>query len=203
MYFSFRLNGTTTLYDTHPGLMNRCCCPVPTFHIFGEVAGTLNITAPGYFTAFPAILPDTLATMRTIQEEKCTAIIGAPIIFLDLLHHPKRKEYDLTSLVFGLTGAAPVNPILMEQLEREIPIKAMGIAFGQTENTGALTESIFAGDDKQRRLLSVGKAMPRVELKIVDANGRILPIGEEGEVHARGFNIMKGIFSDFYFSYFI
>ncbi len=179
--------------------MSRACCPVPTFHIFGELGGVLNINAPKYFTAFPAILPDTMATMRTIQEEKCTAIMGPPIIHLNILHHPKRKEYDMSSLLYGIIGATPVNPKLIEQLEREIPIKIISQAFGQTENTGLLSQSVYAGDDKQRRYLSVGKVVPRVEIKIADANGRILPIGEEGEVCARGFNIMKGIFPHFCF----
>lgn len=178
--------------------MKRACCPVPAFHIFGEVGGTLNINAPGYFTVFPAMLPDTLESMRAVQEEKCTAIMGPPIIFLDLLYHPRRKEFDMTSLLYGIIGAAPVNPKLMEQIEREVPIKALGQAFGQTENTGALTQSITAGDNKQLRYTSVGKAMPRVELKIVDKTGHILPIGEEGEVWGRGFTIMKGAVIDIF-----
>jgi fatty-acyl-CoA synthase len=175
--------------------MSRACCPVPAFHIFGELGGTLNITTPGYFTVFPAILPDTLEAMRAVQEEKCTVIMGPPIIFRDLLNHPKRKEYDMSSLVFGIIGAAPVNPVFVEELEREIPIKSfLCQGFGQTENTGILTLGIFSGDDKQRRYLSVGKATPRTEMKIADSNGRILPIGEEGEVCARGYHIMKGLF---------
>ncbi len=172
--------------------MRRVCCPIPTFHIFGQIGGTFNINAPGYFTAFPSILPDTLEAMRTIQEEKCTAIIGPPIIFLNILHHPERKEYDLSSLLFGLTGAAPVNSQMMEQLEREIPIKSMCQTYGQTENTGALTQSVYAEDDKVHRLTSVGIAMPHVELKITDLRGHVLSIGKEGEICARGFNIMKG-----------
>lgn len=175
--------------------MSRVCCPVPTFHIFGEIAGTLNINAPKYFTAFPAILPDTVETMKTIQEEKCTALIGAPIIFRDLLAHPRRKEFDMTSLLFGILGAAPVSPALVEQLEREIPIKTISQGYGQTENSASMTMSVFAESDKQRRYTSVGKAMPRIEMKIADSTGQILPIGQEGEICARGFNIMKGKFS--------
>ncbi|CAF2392905.1 unnamed protein product [Rotaria sp. Silwood2] len=190
------LNVSIPLYYTHPTFMSRTCCPVPAFHIFGEVGGTLNINAPCYFTAFPAILPDTVESMRTVQEEKCTALIGPPIIFRDILHHPKRKEYDMSSLLFGMIGAAPVNPLLMEQMEREIPIKTMSQVYGQTENTGALVMSIFAEDDKQRRYNSVGKAMPRIEMKIVDANDRIVPIGDEGEICARSFNIMKGYYGE-------
>ena len=175
---------------------------MPTFHIFGELGGALNINAPGYFTVFPAILPDTLEAMRAVQEEKCTAIMGPPIIFRDLLNHPKRKEYDLSSLLFGIIAAAPVNPILIEQLEREIPIKTMCQAYGQTENTGTMAMSIFAEDNKQRRFTAVGKAMPRMAMKIADTNGRVLPIGEEGEICERGFNIMKGtcLMTYFYFS---
>lgn len=173
--------------------MSRVCCPVPTFHIFGEIAGTLNINGPGYFTTFPTILPDTLETMRTIQEEKCTALIGPPIIFLDLLNHPKRKEFDLSSLLFGIIGAAPVNPVLMERLEREIPIHMLSQAYGQTENTGAMVMSVYAdNNNKKHRYESVGKAMPRIEVKIVNAHDQILPIGEEGEICARGFDVMKG-----------
>jgi fatty-acyl-CoA synthase len=175
--------------------MSRVCCPIPMFHIFGEIAGTLNINVPGYFTAYPAILPDTLEAMQTVQDEKCTALIGAPIIFRDLLSHPRRKEFNMTSLLFGILGAAPVNSSLVEELEREIPIPVISQGYGQTENSASMAMSVFAEDDKKRRHLSVGKAMPRLEMKIADPNGHILPIGEEGEICARGFNVMKGQFS--------
>ncbi|CAF0780132.1 unnamed protein product [Adineta ricciae] len=192
------LNSSVPLYYCHnSAFMSRVCCPIPTFHIFGEAAGTLNINAPGYFTTFPTILPDTLETLRTIQEEKCTALIGPPVIFLDLLNHPKRKEFDLSSLLFGVIGAAPVNPTLMERLEREIPIHMMSQAYGQTENTGAMVMSVYAdSNNKKHRYESVGKAMPRMEVKIVDAHDRILPIGEEGEICARGFDLMTGYYGD-------
>jgi fatty-acyl-CoA synthase len=101
----------------------------------------------------------------------------------------------MSSLLLGVLAAAPVNPLLVEQLEREIPIKTIAQGYGQTENSAAMTTSVFAENDLQRRRSSVGKALPRIEMKIADSNGHILPIGEEGEICARGFNIMKGIFS--------
>lgn len=162
------------------------------FHIFGELGGTLNINVPGYATHFPAILPDPLATMQMIDEEKSTALIGPPIIFQDILTHPKRKEFDLSSLELGMIGSTPVNRSLMEEIEREMPIKMMTQVYGQTENSGALAMSAFAGDDKDRRYLSIGKSMPRIEMKIVDTNDRVVPIGEEGEIYVRGYNLMKG-----------
>ncbi|CAF1297413.1 unnamed protein product [Adineta ricciae] len=190
------LNNNFHLCYTYPELMSRVCCPIPTFHIFGEIAGTLNINVPKYFTAFSSILPDTVETMRTVQDEKCTALIGAPIIFRDILAHPRRKEFDMSSLLFGILGAAPVNPALIEQLEREIPIKTISQGFGQTENAASMAMSVFAENDKQRRYSSVGKALPRLEMKIADANGKILPVGQEGEICARGFNIMRGYYND-------
>jgi fatty-acyl-CoA synthase len=189
------MNNNFQLFYTYPTLMNRVCCPIPTFHIFGEIVGTLNINAPGYFTTFPAILPDTVETMRTIESERCTALIGAPIIFRDILQHNRRKEFDMSSLLFGIIGAAPVNSMLIDQLEREIPIKVISQGFGQTENSASMAMSLFANDDKQRRHASIGRAMPRLEMKIADEHGRILPIGEQGEICARGFNVMKGSLS--------
>ncbi|CAF1129154.1 unnamed protein product [Adineta steineri] len=190
------LNNNFHLCYIYPQYMSRVCCPIPTFHIFGEIAGTLNINVPKYFTVFPSILPDTVETMRAIQEEKCTALIGAPIIFRDLLANPKRKEFDMRSLLFGILGAAPVNPVLVEQLEREIPIKIISQGYGQTENSASMAMSVFAEDDKQRRYISVGKALPRLEMKIADPKGQILPIGQEGEICSRGFNVMRGYFGD-------
>ena len=174
MYFSCRLNSANPLYYMNPEFMRRACCPVPIFHIFGELGGTANITVPGNCTVFPSILPDTVELMRSIQEERCTVLMGPPIIFQDLLRHPNKKDYDMSSLLLGIIAAAPVNPILIEELEREIPIRIMSQGFGQTENTGCMTMSVYAGDDKRRRYLSVGKAMPRIEMKIVDTENLII-----------------------------
>ncbi|CAF3349434.1 unnamed protein product [Rotaria socialis] len=190
------LNNAFHVYYFYPELMSRVCCPIPTFHIFGEIAGTMNINAPKYFTTFPSILPDTVETMRTVNTEKCTALVGAPIIFRDILSHPKKKEFDMSSLLFAIIGAAPVNPVLVEQLEREIPIKTIAQGYGQTENAAVLAMSVYAEDDKKRRYTSIGKAVPRMEMKIADSNGDIVPIGKEGEVCARGFNIMTGYYGD-------
>ena len=191
--FRFRLNNRALVYQNQLPLMKRACCPVPAFHIFGEVGGTLNINTPGNFTVFPAILPDVLEAMRSVQEEKCTAIMGPPIILRDILHHPQRKEYDLSSLIFGITGAAPVNPAFIEECEREIPIKFLCQAYGQTENTAFMTSAMYITDNSERRYTSVGKPMPRTEVKIADEKGCILPIGEEGEICARGYHVMQGL----------
>ncbi|CAF1197418.1 unnamed protein product [Didymodactylos carnosus] len=174
----------------------KLCCPIPLFHVFGEVCGTLNSITNGFSTIFPSMLPDTVATMKAIEQERCTCLIGAPIIFQNILTHVDRKKYDMSSLLFGIVGAAPVSLQLLETIEREIPIKYISQGYGMTENAAALTMSVFANEDKQRRHGSVGKAMPRLEVKLVNKNGETVPIGEVGEIWARGYNVMKGYWND-------
>ncbi|CAF4471051.1 unnamed protein product, partial [Adineta steineri] len=102
--------------------LTRLCVPIPMFHIFSEVVGVLNVAVAKCKIVFPAILPDTVSTMKAIHEEKCTALIGAPIIFRDILGHPDKKNYDLSSLAFAILGASPMHISFLRQLEKEIPI---------------------------------------------------------------------------------
>ncbi|CAF0891555.1 unnamed protein product [Didymodactylos carnosus] len=190
------INNGHALQAIDPDFMKKVCCPIPLFHIFGEVCGTFNASIDGNTVVFPALLPDTVATMKSINEEKCTAIIGAPIIFRDLLSHSDRKKYNLSSLEFAIIGAAPSAPALLEQLEQEIPIKNVCQGYGMTENAAAMTLSAFAGSDKIKRFGSVGKAMPRLEVKLVNENGETVAVGHEGEVWVRGYNVMKGYYGD-------
>ncbi|CAF1655652.1 unnamed protein product, partial [Adineta ricciae] len=144
-----------------------------------------------------AVLPDTVATMRAIHEEKCTALIGAPIIFRDILMHPDRKKYDLSSLAYGGTGATTLEFDFLRQIERDFPITRMVQGYGLTENASLLTSGMWAGDDDPRRRLgSLGRCMQGMEIKIVDQQGQIVPIGQQGEVWARGYSIMRGYYGD-------
>jgi fatty-acyl-CoA synthase len=167
------------------------------FHIAAEIAGVLNITVAKSTTVFPNILPDTLLTMKAIHEEKCTAIFAAPIIFRDLLAHPDRKKYDLSSLEYGSSGASPIHPEFLRQLEIEIPIKRVAQGYGMTENAAALTSSMWAGDeDRKRRHSSIGRCNQGLEVKIADRDGNPVRIGEQGEICARGYPIMRGYYND-------
>lgn len=96
---------------------SRLCVPIPMFHIFSEAAGVLNVATSKCKMIFPNILPDPVATMRAIHEEKCTAMIGAPIIFRDILNHPDRKKYDLSSLLYCGLGASPINVEFLQQFD--------------------------------------------------------------------------------------
>jgi len=132
---NFNMVNMSQAISQHLGqYFTRLCAPIPMFHIFSAVVGVLGIVLSKCQIIFPAILPDTVATMRTIQEEKCTALIGAPIIYRDILNHPDRKKYDLSSLIYGATGASPVHIDFLRELQKEIPIKRMGQVYGMTEN---------------------------------------------------------------------
>lgn len=175
----------------------RLCVPIPMFHIFAEVVGLLNIAVSKCQIIVPAILPDTVSTMKAISEEKCTALIGAPIIFRDMLNHPDKKKYDLSSLEFGALGASPMHPDFLRQLEKEIPVTRLSQGYGMTENAALLTSGLWAGDDDpQRRLGSLGRCMQGIEIKVADSEGNAVPIGERGEIWARGYPIMSGYYGD-------
>ncbi|CAF2373629.1 unnamed protein product [Rotaria sp. Silwood2] len=175
----------------------RLCVPIPFFHIFAEVVGVLNAAVAKCQVVFPAILPDTVSTMQAIHEEKCTALIGAPIIFRDILTHPDRKKYDLSSLVYSALGASPMHYDFLRQLETEIPIKRVSQGYGLTENSALLTSGMWADDDDpKRRLGSLGKCMQRLEIKVANQEGNAVPIGQQGEIWARGYPIMVGYYGD-------
>ncbi len=175
----------------------RVCVPIPMFHMFSEVVGVLNVAVAKCKIIFPAILPDTVSTMKAIHEEKCTALLGAPIIFRDILNHPDRKQYDLSSLEFGALGASPMHIDFLRQLEKDLPVTRVAQGYGMTENTAFLSSGVWAGDeDPKRRLGSLGLCLQRLEVKVADKDGNVVPIGEEGEIWARGYPIMTGYYND-------
>ncbi|CAF1576898.1 unnamed protein product, partial [Didymodactylos carnosus] len=191
------LNITIASYEHLGRFFKRVCVPIPMFHVFAEIVGTLNACVGKSCIIYPAILPDTLSTMKTIHEEKCTTLIGAPVIFRDILMHPERKKYDMTSLEFGALGASPMSEDFLKTLEKEIPIKRVSQGYGMTENSAFLSSGMWAGDnDPRRRTGSMGKVMQRLEIKLVNGKGETVLLGEEGEVWARGYCIMKGYWGD-------
>ena len=175
----------------------RLCVPAPMFHILAESLGVLNVAVAKCKIVFPAILPDTVSTMKAIDEEKCTAMVGPPIIFRDILNHPDRKKYDLTSLTYGAVGASPVHLDFGRQLEKELRIARISQGYGITESSGGVSSGMWAGDeDPKRRLESLGRCMQRLEVKIADQEGNTVPIGQQGEIWIRGYPIMIGYYND-------
>ncbi|CAF1578319.1 unnamed protein product [Adineta ricciae] len=190
------INMSQNISDHVGKYFTRLCAPIPMFHIFSEAVGVCNPLVAKRQTVFPAILPDPVATMRAIDEDKCTSLIGAPVIFRDILNHLDRKKYNLSSLEYSALGASPVHVDFLRQLEQEIPIQRVGQVYGMTENCAILSSSMWAADGDTRRYSSIGRAMQHIEMKVVDQEGNTVPVGESGEIWARGFPIMSGYYND-------
>lgn len=127
----------TAYLDIHlfndPAASKIICCPIPSFHIFGLIAGMLEPLVYGSKTIYPSLFPDTLAMMKAVHAEKCTAIKGAPIIFIDMMNHPDLKKYDMSSLEYMLLGASTIPKDLVLKMKHELKIKNILLGLGMTE----------------------------------------------------------------------
>jgi fatty-acyl-CoA synthase len=164
------------------------------FHISTGLWTLLVVAVKKCTVVVPSATYDAASAMRAIHEEKCSSLIVSPILFRDILADPHRSKYDLSSLKCVGIGAAPLRPTFLRKIEKELSIGPVFQAYGLTESGCLLTASFHSKDD--RRYTSIGQCMPHIELKLVDENGRTVPIGSQGEVWARGYSIMSGYFKD-------
>ena len=162
----------------------------PFFHSFGYKAGWLSAIIRGA-RMLPVKSFDLDDVLACIARERISMIPGPPTVYQSLLAHPRRAEYDLTSLRLAVTGAAPVPVALVEQMRGELGFEVVVTAYGLTETCGVV--SICRADDSPERIShSSGRAMDGVEMKCVDGEGNTVPAGEPGEICCRGFNVMRG-----------
>jgi fatty-acyl-CoA synthase len=170
---------------------DRLCIPVPFYHCFGMVMSNLTCTSLGATMIIPSEYFDPLTTLTVIEKEKCTAVHGVPTMFIAELDHPEFKKFDLSSLRTGIMAGSPCPVEIMKRVNNEMNMKEVEIAYGQTESSPVITQTP-ADDTMEHRTETVGKPLPFVEVKIIDPEtGRTLPVGEQGELCARGYNIMK------------
>ena len=175
---------------------DRLCLPVPLYHCFGCVMGSLGCIVAGATLVLPAPLFDPLATLETIDQESCTTIYGVPTMFIVELDHPDFSRYDMSSLRTGIMAGAPCPIELMKRVVNEMHCPEMTIAYGQTESSPVITQS-STGDSIDVRVSSVGKVMPCTEAKVVDrSTGETLATGQQGELCTRGYLVMKGYDGD-------
>jgi fatty-acyl-CoA synthase len=174
---------------------DRIVVPVPMYHCFGCVAGTMPMVTAGAALILPAPSFDPGATLAAIERHRGTAIYGVPTMFIAELEHPEFARYDLTSLRTGLMSGAPCPIEIMRRVVTEMHCPQMTIVYGQTEASPVITGS---GVDApiEVRVASVGAPYPNTEVKIVDAEGRTLTLGEPGELCTRGYLVMKGYDGD-------
>jgi fatty-acyl-CoA synthase len=170
---------------------DRMVVPVPLYHCFGCVAGTMAAINSGATLVFPSPSFDPLATMEAIHHERGTSIYGVPTMFIAQLQHPEFSKFDFTSLRTGIMAGAPCPIEVMKKVVADMHCPQMTIVYGQTESSPVITMA-YVDDDFEKRVATVGTACPATEIKIAAPDGSVLPVGEQGELCARGYAVMKG-----------
>src|SRR5271169_4516174 len=174
---------------------DRVCIPVPLYHCFGMVIGNLGCLAHGSAMVYPSEGFDPLATLETIAEERCTAVYGVPTMFIAEMDHPDFAKFDLSSLRTGMMAGSPCPIEVMKRAFSLMHLSEVVIGYGMTETSPASFAS--ATDDPiERRVSTVGRILPHVEAKVIDAEGRIVPRGAAGELLTRGYLVMLGYWDD-------
>jgi fatty-acyl-CoA synthase len=185
-------NGQFLAHGFHYTEHDRICVPVPLFHCYGCVIGTMSALNTGAALVFPNWTFDARATLQAVRDEECTSLYGVPAMYVAELALPDFGEFNLTSLRTGMMSGAPCPIELMKRVQNDMHIAELVIAYGQTESSPVVTMS-DADDRIEIRVNTVGRAMPQTEIKIVSTvTGGTLPVGEQGEVCARGYVVMKG-----------
>jgi fatty-acyl-CoA synthase len=171
---------------------DRICIPVPFYHCFGMVMGNLAATSHGACMVIPAPTFDPVATLEAVQAEHCTSLYGVPTMFIAELSAPSFDDYDLSSLRTGIMAGSPCPVEVMKQVIERMSMTEVGICYGMTETSPVSTQT-RADDSVDRRVSTVGRVGPHLEVKVVDpATGRTVPRGTPGELCTRGYSVMLG-----------
>jgi len=174
---------------------DRLCIPVPFYHCFGMVLGNLACVTHGACMVIPGEGFDPLVTLETVAAEQCTGLHGVPTMFIAELEHPRFAEFDLGSLRTGIMAGSPCPIEVMRRVVGEMHLSEITIAYGMTE-TSPVSFQTVPDDPLERRVDSVGRIHPQLEVKLVDERGRIVPRGTPGELCTRGYSVMLGYWDD-------
>jgi fatty-acyl-CoA synthase len=189
-------NGQFLAQGFHYTHDDRICVPVPLFHCFGCVIGTMSAVNSGAAILLPNWTFDARAVLQTVHEERATSVYGVPAMYVAELGLPDFSAFDLTSLRTGMMSGAPCPVELMKRVLNEMHIRELVIAYGQTETSPVVTMS-DAGDSIEVRVNTVGRTMPQTEIKVMStATGETVPRGQQGELCVRGYPVMKGYDGD-------
>ena len=175
---------------------DRLCIPVPLYHCFGMVMGTLGCVTKGAAMIFPGEGFEPAATLKALNDEKCTGLYGVPTMFIAMMSHPEFVKADLSALRTGIMAGAPCPIEIMKQAIGDMNMTDVTIAYGMTETSPVSFQSAV-DDPIETRVSTVGRIQPHAECKIVDPDdGRTLPVGERGELCTRGYLVMRGYWGD-------
>jgi fatty-acyl-CoA synthase len=185
-------NGWTLRYTEQ----DRICVPVPFYHCFGCVMGNLAAVTHGACVVVPGEAFDPLAVLEAVAEERCTSLYGVPTMFIAELEEPRFDEFDLSSLRTGIMAGAPCPVEVMKRVQTDMHMPDMTIACGMTETSPVSTQTAV-DDPLEKRVSTIGRVHPHVEVKIVDpATGSVVPRGTPGEQCTRGYSVMLGYWGD-------
>jgi fatty-acyl-CoA synthase len=175
------------------GPEDRVCIPVPFFHCFGCVLGTLNtVTHEG--TMVPVESFDAEKVLQAVHQERCTALLGVPTMFIAELEHPDFEQYDTSNLRTGIMAGSTCPMEVMKQVVDVMGASEITIAYGQTESSPVITQT-RTDDPLELRVSSVGRKLPDVEVRIVSVEtGEDCEPGEQGELWTRGYHVMRGYY---------
>jgi fatty-acyl-CoA synthase len=175
---------------------DRLCIPVPFYHCFGMVMANLGCTTHGACMVIPGPAFDPAASLKAVQDERCTGLYGVPTMFISELGLPDFASYDLTSLRTGVMAGSPCPIEVMKRCVSDMHMAEVAICYGMTETSPVSTQT-RRDDDLDRRTSTVGRVMPHVEVKLVDpATGLVVPRGEPGELCTRGYSVMLGYWDE-------
>jgi fatty-acyl-CoA synthase len=175
---------------------DRLCIPVPLYHCFGMVLGNLAVLTHGGCIVYPNDAFEPLSVLQTVQAEKCTGLHGVPTMFIAELDHPRFAEFDLSTLRTGIMAGSPCPIEVMKRVVSDMNLSQMTIAYGMTETSPVSCQS-DADAPLDKRVSSVGKVLPHLEVKIIDPeSGKTLPPGTPGELCTKGYSVMLGYWGE-------
>jgi fatty-acyl-CoA synthase len=174
---------------------DRLCIPVPLYHCFGMVIGNLSCVTHGATIVYPSAGFEPRAVLETVERDRCTGLLGVPTMFIAELEHPDFARFDLSSLRTGMMAGAPCPIEVMRRVVSEMHMRDVTIGYGMTE-TSPVSFQTVPDDPLERRVSTVGRVLPHLEVKIVDESGNIVPCGERGELCTRGYSVMLGYWDE-------
>ena len=174
---------------------DRLCIPVPLYHCFGMVLGVLGCVSAGAAMVFAGESFAAADTLRAVSKARCTALYGVPTMFVAMLEELADGAYDVSHLRTGMMAGAPCPIEVMRRVIDEMNMTQVTIGYGMTE-TSPISFQSFVDEPIEKRVTTVGRIHPHLEVKVIDQEGAIVPVGEEGELCTRGYSVMRGYWDD-------
>lgn len=174
---------------------DRLCIPVPLYHCFGMVMGVLGCVSKGAAMVFPGEAFDPDLVLNVVADERCTGLYGVPTMFSAMLDSQNFLAHDLSSLRTGIMAGAPCPIEVMKRVVDQMHMREVTIVYGMTETSPVSFQS-HTDDPLEKRVSTVGRIHPHLEVKLVDEAGHTVAVGEKGELCTRGYSVMKGYWGE-------